>query len=216
MKAKVQELEDEVREGFSRRTRKELTGMVQGVSGKMRFLGRFQDGCDKDLTSNQLTVVTVDRSPATEEAEILMISAKHEEAVDLEKGYYHIVYALLRLKKEDGVDRKEDQADIEANVDKEEMEGKRLDDKRERHWRMVIEDNIEGIDNEKELLHAKRWDAYMNDKLSLIKGGYSAAVSGSDGKENHVVEEPKENDGIGLRGFVFFLGCRRGGGGGHG
>ena len=65
MKAKVCELEDEVREGFSRRPWKDLTGVVDAVSRKRGFLVRFQDGCDKYLTSNQLTVVTVDRSAVT-------------------------------------------------------------------------------------------------------------------------------------------------------
>ena len=36
--ANVGELEDEVREGFPRRLRKELTGVVQGVSLNRRFL----------------------------------------------------------------------------------------------------------------------------------------------------------------------------------
>ena len=35
--------------------------MAQGVSGNMRFLVRFQDGCDKDLTSNHLIIMTIDR-----------------------------------------------------------------------------------------------------------------------------------------------------------
>ena len=43
------------------------------------------------------------------------------------------------------------------------MEDVRLDDEREHHWRMVLEDNYEGVDNEKSLLHAKRWDVYVNE-----------------------------------------------------
>ena len=57
VKAKIGELEEEVRVGSSRRMRKELTGVVQGVSGRRRFLVRFQNGCKKNLSSNQLTVV---------------------------------------------------------------------------------------------------------------------------------------------------------------
>ena len=38
-----------------------LTSVIQGVSGKRRFLVSFQDGCDKDLASNQITVMTVYR-----------------------------------------------------------------------------------------------------------------------------------------------------------
>ena len=44
VKAKIGELEEEVRVGSSRRMRKELTGVVQGVSGRRRFLLRFHDG----------------------------------------------------------------------------------------------------------------------------------------------------------------------------
>ena len=52
VKSKIGELEDEVREGSSRRISKELNGVVQGVSGKKRFLVRFQDGCENNLSSN--------------------------------------------------------------------------------------------------------------------------------------------------------------------
>ena len=41
VKVKVGELEEEIREGFSRRTRKDFNGVFQGVSGKKRFLARF-------------------------------------------------------------------------------------------------------------------------------------------------------------------------------
>ena len=55
---KVGELEDELREGFFTRPRKYFTCVVQELYGKRSFLVRLQDGCDKDLTSNQLTVMT--------------------------------------------------------------------------------------------------------------------------------------------------------------
>ena len=41
VKSKIGELEEEVRSGSSRRMRKELTGVVQGVSGNKKFLERF-------------------------------------------------------------------------------------------------------------------------------------------------------------------------------
>ena len=44
VKAKIGELEEEVRAGNSIRMRKELTGVVQGVSGRRRFLARFKNG----------------------------------------------------------------------------------------------------------------------------------------------------------------------------
>ena len=41
VKALVGELEEDIREGFSRRLRKEITGMVQVVLGNRRYLVRF-------------------------------------------------------------------------------------------------------------------------------------------------------------------------------
>ena len=46
MKAKVGELECEVRAGFYRHLRKEFTGVLQGVSGKRILLARLQDICE--------------------------------------------------------------------------------------------------------------------------------------------------------------------------
>ena len=40
----------------------------------------------------------------------------------------------------------------------------RLDDERERHWRIGFEDNNGGVDDQKAILYAKRWDVYMNKK----------------------------------------------------
>ena len=47
VKAKVGDLEEEIREGFLRILRKDITGMVQEVVGKRRHLVRFQDGGEK-------------------------------------------------------------------------------------------------------------------------------------------------------------------------
>ena len=69
VKAKVDELEEEIREGFSRRLRKEMTGVVQEVVGKRRYLVRFQDGIEKDMLSNQLTMV-VARSELVEDIDV--------------------------------------------------------------------------------------------------------------------------------------------------
>ena len=86
MKAKVGELEDEVRGGFYSHLSKEFTGVVQGVSGKRRLLMRFQYVCDKYMTSNQLTFVTVDYSPVNKESEVTMIAVIRDEIMYLEKG----------------------------------------------------------------------------------------------------------------------------------
>ena len=44
VKAKIGELEEEVRVGSTRRMRKEFTGVVKAISGKRKFLVRFHDG----------------------------------------------------------------------------------------------------------------------------------------------------------------------------
>ena len=51
---------------------------------------------------------------------------------------------------------------MEDDTDEEEMEYVNLDDERECHWRMVFKDNDEGVEDAKTLLHAKRWDLYVN------------------------------------------------------
>ena len=117
---------------------------------------------------------------------------------------------MLQFKKEVGVGSKEEQADVEDDPDEENMEDVNLEGERERHWRMVFEDNDGGVDNAKALLHTKRWDIYVNDKGKLVKGGYSVEVFSHDKKrviwevvDDHVVEEPSDHEEIGLRGFDF-------------
>ena len=57
VKAKIGELEEEVRAGNSRRMRKEFSGVVQGVSGRRRILVRFQNGCKNNIFLNPLNIV---------------------------------------------------------------------------------------------------------------------------------------------------------------
>ena len=59
------------------------------------------------------------------------------------------------------------------------MEDVNLDDKRERNWRMVFEENDGGVDNTKALLHAKRWYIYVNDMENLVKGRYLVEFIGN-------------------------------------
>ena len=73
VKSKIGELEEEVRAGNSRRASKELTGVVQGVLGKRRFLVRFQDTCKNNLSSNPLISVIVEKIPVDEETEVSTI-----------------------------------------------------------------------------------------------------------------------------------------------
>ena len=64
----------------------------------------------------------------------------------------------------------------------------------------MFEENDGRVDNTKALLHAKRWDIYIDEKENLVKGGYLLEVVGHDKKkvlwefvDNGVVEEPTEN-----------------------
>ena len=66
--------------------RKDLNFVTEEVSDKRRFLVRFQDGCEQDMTSIQLTVMTVDRIHVTGECDVPSIYTKPKETFDLEKG----------------------------------------------------------------------------------------------------------------------------------
>ena len=81
VKAKIVELEDYVRAGSSRRMRKEMNGLVQGVSGRRRFLVRFHNGCENNLSSDQPAVVIVEKIQEEKEPEVSEISEISEEQV---------------------------------------------------------------------------------------------------------------------------------------
>ena len=70
---------------------------------------RFQNGCKNNLSSNQLTVVIVDKIPMEEEPLVSTIPEIPEDNVDIQKGYYRCVYVLLQLKTEEEIDSKEEQ-----------------------------------------------------------------------------------------------------------
>ena len=86
VKAKIGELEEEVRVGSSRRMRKELTGVVQDISGKSRFLVRLHDGCENNLSSNQLTVVAAHEILVEEAPLVSTITEIPEDIVESHKG----------------------------------------------------------------------------------------------------------------------------------
>ena len=102
MKAKVSELEDEVREIFYRLMGKDLNDVVKRLSSKRRFLVRFKYGCEKNMTLNQLNVLTVERTPVIEESKVLTIYVIPDKTIDLEKRHYNSVYILLHFKKGKG------------------------------------------------------------------------------------------------------------------
>ena len=63
-----------------------------------------------------------------------------------------------------GVDRKEDQADMDPYPNEEKTENTGIDDERECHWRNVLVENDGGVDGKKYIIHDKRWDLYVNKK----------------------------------------------------
>ena len=57
------------------------------------------------------------------------------------------------------------------------------------------------MDYVKALLHAKRWDIYVNEKEKLVKGGCLVEVVGHDKRKvlwevvnDHVVEDPTDHE----------------------
>ena len=71
---------------MSRRMRKEFTGVVKGVSDRRRFLVRFQNGCEKNLSSNQLTVVTAHEILVEEAPEVSTIPEIPEDNIENRMG----------------------------------------------------------------------------------------------------------------------------------
>ena len=104
--AKIGEVEEEVRVGSSRRMRKELTGVVQGVSGRRGFLVRFHNGCENNLSSNQLTVVTAHEILVEEAPKVSTIPEVREDIVEIHKEYYVFFYVILQFKTEDKINNK--------------------------------------------------------------------------------------------------------------
>ena len=131
-KAKIRELEEEVRVDSARRMRKELTGVVQDILGKRRFLVRFHDGCEKNMSSNQLTFVAAHEILVEEALLVSTIPEIPEDIVESHKGYYVCVYVILQFETEDKIDNKE-QMESENDPDEEEKDEININDERERH-----------------------------------------------------------------------------------
>ena len=58
------------------------------------------------------------------------ISAMTDKKFPSEKGYYNGVHVVLHFNNEDGVDRREEQVDVDPDHDEEDMEDVRLDKKK--------------------------------------------------------------------------------------
>ena len=77
MKANVGDLEEDVRKLLTRNMRKELTGVVEEVSGNKRLMKTFQYGFNKYIRYNKLNVMTVVIINNTKEAEVPILKNFH-------------------------------------------------------------------------------------------------------------------------------------------
>ena len=78
---------------------------------------RFQGGVEKYTNSNKLTVVSVGKSPMTEESEVPTISAIPNETIYLEKIYYHSVYVMFNFEIGGGFNMKKKHKGIDPDPD---------------------------------------------------------------------------------------------------
>ena len=56
VKAKIGDLEKDIREGFLRRLRKDMTCVVKEIVGKMRYSVRIQDGLENEMSLNHIAI----------------------------------------------------------------------------------------------------------------------------------------------------------------
>ena len=66
---------------FPGNLRKDLTCVVQGVSGKRSVLDMFKDGNEKDMTPNQLTIMILKKITVTEEFKVPVIYVIPDETI---------------------------------------------------------------------------------------------------------------------------------------
>ena len=63
---------------------------------------------------------------------------------------------MLQFKKVVSVESNEDQAEVEDDINEEDIDNMNLDDEKKRHCRMVSKDNYGGVDDAEALIYAKR------------------------------------------------------------
>ena len=87
--------------------------------------------------------------------------------------------------------------ELEIDPDEEEKDDINIDNERERHWRNVFEDNEGGVD-EKALLHAQRWDLYLNEKEKLVtrSPSHRAKIDGQGEQDRGGDSSQGENWGV--------------------
>ena len=192
VKAKVGEMEENTREGRSRRTRKEVVGCVQDVVGKKNFLGQFKDRQKKEISSVSLTYVCskeeicleidepISDLPQKEQGGFLNIDGYPvvESASMFERGMFFSVFYFLCYVKEISTDMSEEQVLEERDSDLNEEEDIIMADSWGEHWGDVAED-VEDKSN----MHALRWDVYTKEKEGLIKRDFSVVVPHPKGRK---------------------------------
>ena len=90
--------------------------------------------------------------------EVPTIPVIPDYTLPLDKWYYQGVHVVLHFNKKGGDYRKDYQADVDPYPDEEDMENMILDNEIELHWKMGFKGNSRGVDNQKEIIHAKIWD----------------------------------------------------------
>ena len=152
-----------------------MTGVVHEVVGKRGYLVRFQDGLEKQISSNQITIIFV-RSEVEEEIKLRGVREVRQlemiPEVREELGFYHWVYISLHVIKQYWVYKSDQQVVVELYTDEVDIYAVVLNDERERRCHMVFEYKNVGVDGTKALLYAKKWDICYLEKEVLVKGDY--------------------------------------------
>ena len=109
VKSKVGKIEENTREGRSRRIRKDVVGCVQAVVGNKKFLVQFEDGKKRDMSSILILYLCskykvflemddpISDLPEKEQGEMLTIYGYPgvEEPCIFERGMYFSVFYCL-------------------------------------------------------------------------------------------------------------------------
>ena len=143
--------------------RKELTGVVQAISGKRRFLVRFHDGCEKNLSSNQLTIVAAHEILVEEAPLVSTIPVIPEDKMKVIRGTMFVSMLYYSLKRRTKLTIRRSRWNCRLIL----MKMRRMTlistTRGSVTGEMFSKDNEGGVDK-KALLHAKRWDLYLNER----------------------------------------------------
>ena len=129
-----------------------MSGVVQQMAGKRRYLVRFLDEGEKDMFSNHLTIVVISSEVGED------IEMKETEMINEVGEEFRQVDIIPEVgdEFEDGVENRQKEVGVELDPDEEDIEDVVLDDDRERHWCMVFYDNNVRVQGKKALNNANR------------------------------------------------------------